>query len=94
MVYEIRLSPRAMKEIEQAIDYYSESQSTVQKFYEGLDICFEILKNNPFLEVRYRAMRALPMRVFPYIILFTIEINEVFIYSIFNTYQNTSKYPK
>jgi|JI10StandDraft_1071094.scaffolds.fasta_scaffold793361_3 hypothetical protein len=94
MGYEISLSPRAMKEIEQAIDYYSENQNTVWKFYEELDICYEILKNNPFLEVRYRAMRALPMRVFPYIVLFTIEINEVFIYSIFNTYQSTSKYPK
>ena len=94
MGYEIRLSPRAIEEIEKATEYYSESQNTVQKFYEELDICFEILKSNPFLEVRYRAMRALPMRVFPYIVLFTIEINEVFIYSIFNTYQSTSKYPK
>lgn len=94
MGYEISLSPRAMREIEEALDYYSISSENIsRKFYNELENSFEILTTNPFLEVRYRSMRALPMQVFPYLILFTIEEHTVNIYSVFNTYQSLKKYP-
>lgn len=57
---------------------------------------YDILELNPFFQIRYKKARAVPFKSLPYLLLFElIEKNKmVYIYSVFNTYQDTNKYPK
>lgn len=96
MVYEIAILPRAVDEIAEAFDYYeSISKSVLKAFYNELNQVYESLELNPFYQIRYKNLRAVPLKKFPYLVFFDIdtEIKKVYIYSVFNTYLNPEKYP-
>jgi plasmid stabilization system protein ParE len=62
MAYKIIVSPRAQKEIENAIDYYAlYSPNAPQIFIDLLKDTYLSLENNPFFSVRYKNIRALKM---------------------------------
>jgi toxin ParE1/3/4 len=54
------------------------------------------IAKNPFYQIRFKDYRALPIRKFPYVIIFYINENTdtVYISAIFNTKQNPKKLPK
>jgi plasmid stabilization system protein ParE len=55
MAYEVLVSPRAQYEIELAIDYYAQySALAPNRFIKQLNNAYLLLKNNPFLVVRYK----------------------------------------
>jgi plasmid stabilization system protein ParE len=97
MAYKIIVSPRAQKEIENAIEYYSlYSTNAPQIFIKSLIETYTTLENNPFFNLRYKNIRALKINTFPYSIYF--EINEtqkmVRILSCFHNKRNANKRPK
>lgn len=95
--YKLDILNRAQKEIDDAFEYYGNIYlSVLQSFDEQLEEVYNRLENNPFFQFRYKSLRALPFRTFPYIVFFTIDEKEktVYIYSVFNTYQSPEKYPK
>jgi hypothetical protein len=94
--YKIYFSEIADKDIEQAVEYYSNiSESSVYNFKYQLNQVLDNLELNPFYQVRYKNVRAIPFKSLPFITLFSINEKEkiVYIYSFFNTYQDTLKYP-
>lgn len=96
MKFNLVISPNAQREIDEAFEYYAKfSQSAVIKFDEQLEQVYQYLEKNPFFQVRYKTLRAVPFKSLPFLIFFTIdeEIKTVYIYSVFNTHQDTSKYP-
>jgi toxin ParE1/3/4 len=54
MAYKIIVSPRAQKEIENAIDYYAlYSEDATVNFIVSIKEAYETLNTNPFFKVRY-----------------------------------------
>ena len=97
MDYNLVILDQAQEEIDQAYEYYAEiSLSILQSFDQQLEQVYERLETNPFFQFRYKDLRALPFKSFPYMAFFTVDENEkiAYIYSVFITYQNPEKYPE
>ncbi|MBP6557753.1 MAG: type II toxin-antitoxin system RelE/ParE family toxin [Flavobacterium sp.] len=97
MIYSVVIDPRALQDIQAAIDYYDfKSEGLGSYFYQEVEQHFEILAKNPFYQIRYKDYHGLPLKKFPFIVFYFIdeEIKTVFVLSIFNTYINPKKYPK
>ncbi len=85
----------AENDIEKALYFYENiNESVVNHFKKQLNQVLEAISINPFYQIKYKNIRALPFKSMPYIISFEVYENEkmVYIYSIFNTYQNPEKY--
>ena len=77
MAYKVLVSPRAQAEIEQVIDYYSQFSSLAPaNFIKQLQSAFLLLENNPFLVIRYKNIRSLNLRKFPFTLFFVIDEKE------------------
>ncbi|MEO6130227.1 MAG: type II toxin-antitoxin system RelE/ParE family toxin [Saprospiraceae bacterium] len=88
MKYKIRLSPKAKKDIQAAIEWYIQNQSGLgDKFYFNLQANIEKLESNPFYQIRYDNVRCMPLKKFPYMLHFTIDESRriVTIRAVFNT---------
>lgn len=97
MAYKIIVSPKAQKEIENAIDYYALYSSNAPKsFINLLKDTYRSLENNPFFNVRYKNIRALKINKFPYSLYFVIDEtqNSVRILSCFHNKRSPNKRPK
>ena len=97
MAYKLVILPQAQRENEKAFEYYGEiSFSVLFNFNEQLEIVYNSLEINPFYQVRYKHLRAIPFKTFPYLIFFDVDkhSNLIYIYSVFHTSQNPDKYPK
>ena len=96
MAYKIVVSPRAQKEIENAIDYYAiYSTDAPINFISELKRAYEILEMNPFFMICYKNVRVLNLKKFPYSLFFIIDENKnvVRVLSCFHNKQNPNKRP-
>lgn len=76
MVFKILISPRALVEIEDALDYFHlNSTEAPKQFLNSIQNTFRNLQLNPFLEIKYNNIRSIRIRKFPFSFYFTI--NEV-----------------
>lgn len=97
MSYKIVIEPRAIADIQEAVEYYeSKKEHLGVYFFQIIEEYIESISKNPFFQIRYKDYHGLPIKIFPYIILYYIDEKEktVYVLSIFNTSQNTTKYPK
>lgn len=97
MNYKIVIEPRAIFDIQDAVEYYDFKKDGLGlQFYDELHNTIKYLKLNPYYQVRYKDYHGLPLRRFPYIILYYIDENSkiVYVMSVFNTFLNPVKYPK
>lgn len=97
MAYNIIVSPLAQKEIEKAIDYYSDiSINTPLKFIREIEETYSVLSHNPYFRIYYKKFRGVIIKGFPYILFYVITEDEqkVTIYSCFHTSKSPIKYPK
>ena len=97
MAYKVIISPRAQKEIENAIDYYAlYSVDAPVNFISLLTETYGSLESNPFFKVRYKNIRALKIKKFPYSLYFSINENNntVRILSCFHNKRNPNKRPR
>jgi len=76
MAYKIIISPRAQKEIENAIDFYaSRSSHAPRDFILALSSAYKTLAHNPFFRVRYKNVSAFNLKKFPFSLYFVIDEN-------------------
>jgi toxin ParE1/3/4 len=97
MIYKVVIEPRAILDLQEAIDYYDSKQSGLgEYFYQVVDKHIETLVKSPFFQIRYKDYYGFPIRKFPFIILYYIdeELKTINIISVFNTFLNPIKYPK
>ena len=61
-----------------------------------LNEALDILEISPFFQIRYKNIRALPFKSLLYLMFYEVFEEEkiVYVYSVFNTYQNPDKYPE
>lgn len=97
MGYKIIISPRALDEIENAIDFYSlKSKDAPRKFIASLSDAYSSLNAYPFYAIKYKNIRAYPLQKFPYSLYFVIDEKTrlIKILSCFHHAQNPMKRPK
>ena len=95
MPFTILIEPRALADIQQAINYYDSQQSGLgKKFEAAVDKHFLIISKNPFFQIRYNGIRCLPIKKFPFLIHFVVDEkrNEVFVISVFHTSKNNTEW--
>lgn len=74
MVYNIKISKLAQKEIEEAIDYYSVSSSEVPiQFVKSILDCYHLLSLNPYYKIQYKNIRTVKLKKFPYSLFYIIN---------------------
>lgn len=91
MAFVIVIDPRALQDIQLAIDYYDEQQTGLGKqFEDALNQHLLILEKNPFYQVRYDDVHCLPLKKYPYMLHFTIneERKRIIIRAVFNTFRD------
>lgn len=92
MKFQLLLDPRAIEDIQNAIDYYNEqSQGLGEKFEKYLNKYIIGLSKNPFFQIRYDEVHCLPLKKYPFMIHFSIKNEQVFIHAVIHTKLNPSK---
>jgi toxin ParE1/3/4 len=67
VIFSVNIDPRAIQDIQKAIDYYDEQQIGLgRKFESSLNKYIASLEKNPFFSIRYDQVRCLPLKKFPY----------------------------
>lgn len=97
MGFKILISPRAEKEIENALEYYTEIHFDLgHHFYNQLKLSYKNLISNPYYIEKHKNIRAFPIKKFPYLLFYVIYEEEklIRILSCFHTSKNPKKYPK
>jgi hypothetical protein len=91
MVFKIKIETEAYDDIQEGIVWYNQQKAGLGiKFHKEVKEFLEVLKTNPFFQIRYKNTRCLPLKKFPFMIHFTIdeENSIVTIRAIFHTSQN------
>jgi toxin ParE1/3/4 len=96
MIYKIIVSPRAQKEIENAIDFYAlYSKNAPINFLTALKESFKVLSANPFFTIKYKEVRALKLKRYPHSLYFVVNEDKsiVKILSCFHNKRNPAHRP-
>jgi hypothetical protein len=72
--FNVRIRDNAFNDLQDTIDYYNSKQHGLGKhFYILFEHALEILKINPYFQIRFDSIRSLPLRKFPYSIYFDVD---------------------
>ncbi len=96
MAFKILVSPRAQIEIEDITDFYFDVSITVLiQFEERLKESYSNLIINPYFQKRYKDFHGIPIKQFPFILLYQIDEDKriIKILSCFHTSRDSKKYP-
>ena len=97
MAYNLIVSSRAQKEIANAVEYYAlYSHDAPVKFITELNHTYDTLRTHPFFAVKYKNVRTLKLKGFPYSLYFIVndKNNTVSVLSCFHNKQNPYKRPR
>ncbi len=98
MAYKIIVSPIAIKNIDNAVNYYIEevSKKVALDFLNDYKKTYKDLQKNPFYPFHDSNYRCLPFKKFPFIAFFLVDeaTKTVFLNAVFNTHQNPNKIEK
>jgi hypothetical protein len=90
--YKLKITPEALGEIQQAIDYYNDARKGLGKiFYAALLKQFELIKKRPHARsARYDDVRFALLEKFPYAAHYTIDeqTRSIIIQAVLSDYQN------
>ena len=90
----LTIDPEAQIEIEDAVDYYEEARVGLgADFYNYLEGYFKVLTEGTiFFEIKRKpAFREMPLKRFPYVIIYEHTETEIYVFSVFNTNQDPEK---
>ena len=96
MVFKIVISALAEYEIEETIEFYESRRKGLGKqFLEYFKGYLKILKTNPelFPVKKPPFYRELPLKKFPFVIIYEVFKDEVVVYSVFHTSRNPTNKP-
>jgi toxin ParE1/3/4 len=97
MSYKIVVTPDAIKNIENAVNYYKfeVSDKVAKLFINDYQKTFKDIQKTKYFQYFFEDFRGKPMKKFPFIVFYTIneEIKVIFIKAVFHTSQNPGKYP-
>ena len=74
MEYKIVVSPRALYEMEDAIDYYAQFSKIVPSQFIGeINRIYSIIQHHPFFSICYKNIRTIPLKGFPYSLYYVVD---------------------
>ena len=87
MSYTIILTPLAMREVKEAIAWYTtESPAIAGRFQAELDALFDRLRSGPYqFPSIWRGVRKASFRRFPYVLMFRVLDRQVDVFACFHT---------
>lgn len=91
MSFSIKIEPEAEQDIQEAINWYNKQQTGLgSAFHSSVKTHIKKLITNPFYQVRYDKVRCLPLRIYPFMIHFTVdsENQRIIIHAVLNTSRN------
>lgn len=91
MAFTLVIDPRAMKDVQDAIDYYEDQQSGLGvRFENALNEHLLKLEKSPFFRIRYDNVRCLLVKKFPYMLHFSVNEDQqlVYIWAVLHTAQD------
>jgi toxin ParE1/3/4 len=98
MSYKIIVSPIALKNIEETVEYYilKAGKKIALDFLNDYKKVYKALKVNPFHQFHDNNYRFLPFKKFPFIAFFIVDelSKTIFLNAVFHTSQDPVKYPK
>ncbi len=98
MAYKVIVSPIAIKNIDDAVNYYAEevSKKVALDFLNDYKKTYKDLQKHPFYPFHDSNYRYLPFKKFPFIAFFLVDepTKTVFLNAVFNTHQNPDKIEK
>lgn len=96
MAFKVIVTSPAQNDIFKALDWYESKQAGLGiRFYQEYNDLISYLKTNPELfNIKSGNLREAKIASFPYVIIYEISTNTVFVYAIFNTHLNPTKKPK
>jgi hypothetical protein len=85
--------PEAENDILQAVEWYESRQLKLGlRFLTQVEVLYGLLELNPFLfPEKYRKVRQAPLKNFPYVVLYKVEDENVFVLAVFNCYRDPRK---
>jgi len=98
MIYKIVVTPDAIENIDNAVNYYKNiaSPKVAKLFIDDYRNTFKSIQKTKYFQFFFEDFRCKPMKKFPYVVFYTIdeEIKVIIIKAVFHTSQNPNKYPK
>ncbi len=97
MAFTLVIDPRAIRDIQEAIDYYDEQQAGLGKRFEAvLNKHLLTLAKTPLFHIRYDDVRCLPVKKFPYMVHFTVDETQqvVTVRAVFHTSRDPKNWKK
>lgn len=90
MDFNVLISKKATREIEESITYYQEINKTLaNRFYTEVIENIEVIKKNPFLfPIKFDTFRETSLKIFPFVIVYEIIDNLIIIVAVFHTSRN------
>ena len=91
------IDPTAKADIQDAVSYYnSKTKDLGKKFHSEVKNAFKSLSNNPHFQIRYNHVRCLPLKKFPFLIHYQIDVeqNTITVYAVLHTSLDTSNWLK
>ena len=91
MKFDVVVEKRAIEDIQEAIDYYNIQKAGLgKKFEQEVDKYLNTLVKTPLFQIRYKNVRGLPLKKFPFMIHFSVdnEIETVLVHAVLHTSEN------
>ena len=95
MRYNVVVDRRAMIDIRKAAVYYDDKSAGLgTRFKNTLSEYFDMLAKSPAFQIRYKNVRCIPMKEFPFMVHFSIDkkTNTVLVHAVFHTSINPDKW--
>lgn len=95
-MYKIDFNTDASIEMREAYNWYETQQKDLgERFFDTLDIYFEIICKTPFQNPKiYKNKRAAYVQDFPYQIIYSVYENNIVVFSVFHTKRNPKIWKK
>jgi len=94
MGFSLRINHSAQNDLESSISWYEAKKVCLGKrFLNDLEKTLSRIQTNPYIFKVENNYRNALLDIFPYIVIFEIDHQEIIILAIFNTHQNPTKKP-
>lgn len=97
MAYKIITNPEANRDIVNSFEYYKNvaGKKVANSFFKDFKFTLNKLQKVAYFQKIHNDFHRLPLRVYPFIIIYKIEkqIETIKIFRVFHTSQNPEKYP-
>ena len=95
MAFKIQIDQEASEDIQKAIEWYNQHRTGLgRRFHEIVKTSINGLSRHPFYAIRYRNVRCLPLKKFPYMIHYTVDETHkiVVIQAVFHTSRDPERW--